>query len=142
MSLENDRGEEAMEFEYKKVDRQSDRADGGIEDAANAEAAESDDAGAQDEEAALDAGAEQLNIDIYQILRLMVGMVGEQAWIGLGLHPRAGSTELETRLSEARICIDTLKFIREQLEGNLQETEKRELDNLVSTLQMNYIRRA
>lgn len=81
-------------------------------------------------------------LDVYQVLRIFVGMLGEQAWINLGLHVRPGATDTEVRLTEARIAIDTLKFLRGQLDADLQDVEKRELDNLISSLQLNFVQKS
>jgi len=143
-----------MEFEYKKVDKRAKAEDASTEQAdveetdddeatpeqpRDTSAAEAED---QTEEAAAEAEApEGLHLDIYQILRLFVGMVSEQAWINLGIQLAPGEEETKVKLTEAKIAIDTLRFICQQLEDDLEEAEKRELDNLISTLQMNYIQR-
>ncbi len=163
MYADDQEDKDEMEFEYKKVDKRAEaeatppeQADGEAEaeeetaeaatDAqARAEPGEDSAAAepqAQAEQAAAEAeAAEGLHLDIYQTLRLFVGMVSEQAWINLGLQLGPGEQETEVKLPEAKIAIDTLRFIRQQLDDDLEEAEKRELDNLVSTLQMNYIQR-
>jgi hypothetical protein len=84
----------------------------------------------------------ELEVDVYGLLRLFVSMMAEQAWIHLGLQTAPGKTETEARLPEARVAIDTLQFLRQQLEQSLEDSEKRELDRMISTLQINYIQRA
>jgi hypothetical protein len=82
-----------------------------------------------------------LDVDVYGLLRLFVSMMAEQAWIHLGLQTAPDKTETEARLPEARVAIDTLQFLRQQLEQSLEDSEKRELDRMISTLQVNYIQR-
>ena len=81
-------------------------------------------------------------LSVYQVLRIFVGMLGEQAWINLGLRMAPGATETEVKLTEARISIDTLRFVRGQLDADLQDVEKRELDNLISSLQLNFVQKS
>jgi len=101
-------------------------ADGGPEPSADVEAEP------------LEPGA----LTVYQVLRIFVGMLSEQAWISLGLHMAPGATETEVKLTEARIAIDTLRFVRGQLDADLQDAEKRELDNLISSLQLNFVQKS
>lgn len=82
------------------------------------------------------------SLTVYQVLRIFVGMLSEQAWINLGLRMAPGATETEVKLTEARISIDTLRFVRGQLDADLQDVEKRELDNLISSLQLNFVQKS
>ena len=163
--------EDHLEFEYKKVDKRAGAADEASEPIAEAsgeepgeeevtdDAAEAagQDVGEEDvgedvaetdeapEQPATDAeadAAQAMMTDPYQLLRLMVGMLSEAAWANLGLHVSPGAAEAEVKLAEAKVAIDTLAFIRDQLQPTMDEGEKREMENLVSTLQMNYVRRA
>ena len=96
-------------------------------------------------EPSTDADAERLEpgaLSVYQVLRIFVGMLSEQAWINLGLRMAPGATETEIKLTEARISIDTLRFVRGQLDADLQDAEKRELDNLISSLQLNFVQKS
>ncbi|MFO7946741.1 MAG: DUF1844 domain-containing protein [Armatimonadota bacterium] len=166
MSADKNNDDE-MEFEYKTVDERTahkeaqEPADNDEAEAVQ-ESAESDDeqtAGAQPEneteaEAEADVppegdfdqqqAAEQMmaDMDIYTILRMMIGMVAEQAWINLGLRVAPGKEEAEMKLDEARVAIDTLQFIQKKMENELEDDEKRELESLVSTLQLNYVRKS
>ncbi len=99
------------------------------------------DMSSDEQEPAPDAEADAPDVDVYGLLRLFVSMMAEQAWINLGLQTAPGKTETEARLPEARVAIDTLQFLRQQLEQSLEDSEKRELDRMISTLQVNYIQR-
>ncbi len=97
------------------------------------------------EQPAADAEAEAaqaMMTDPYQLLRIMVGMFSEAAWVNLGLRVTPGAAEPEVKLAEAKLAIDTLVFVRDQLQAGMNDDEKREMENLISTLQMNYVRRA
>jgi len=171
MSLDDEKKDE-MEFEYSKVDERvkmdedetsEDVQEKATEDAPEAQRASEEapeeaaeetveetpaepDAAQTEIEEENEAAEEQVpeatSLDIYSILRLMVGMTAEQAWINLGIRLAPGEEDTQIKLTEARICIDTLQFIRQQLESNLKPEEKSELDALLSNLQMNYVQRA
>ncbi|MEN6545041.1 MAG: DUF1844 domain-containing protein [Armatimonadia bacterium] len=88
-------------------------------------------------------GAEpQMQFDTYGLLRLMLNMLAEQAWVEMGLRVPPGSTELKTDLKQARLAIDTLAYLKDALGDNLQVAEKRELDQLLATLRMNFVQRS
>ncbi len=143
---------EAAEPEAPESEEEPVAADAGEpqmtdEDAAAATEAEADvvEEATTDADAEGDAESEPLDmssLDVYQVLRIFIGMLSEQAWVSLGLHVRPGASDTEVRLTEARIAIDTLKFVSAQLADNLQDAEKRELDTLITTLQMNYVQKS
>lgn len=88
-------------------------------------------------------GAEpQMQFDTYGLLRLMLNMLAEQAWVEMGLRMAPGSTDLRTDLKQARLAIDTLAYLKDALAENLQAAEKRELDQLLATLRMNFVQRS
>jgi len=162
MHASDDRKDEELEFEYKKVDKRVklDEADAEptpqqaeSEDAASE--AETSEAPAEEEpsdeqsESATEEPQETavdeppvMHLSTYQVLRLFVGMLAEQAWINLGIQLAPGKEETEVKLSEAKIAIDTLQFVRKQLESDLADSEKREIDSLLSSLQINYVQRS
>ena len=132
---------EASVAEEAAEEEMSDDAAEAAEDASVEDAAETEEAPEPSADPEADA-AQGMMADPYQLLRLMVGMLSEAAWVNLGLHVTAGAVEPEVKLTEAKLAIDTLAFIRDQLQPSMDDEEKREMDNLVSTLQMNYVRRA
>lgn len=81
------------------------------------------------------------DIDVYSLLRMSVGMFVEQAWIHLGLRMAPNKTKIEQNLPQAKVAIDTVDFMIRQLEPDLDESEKRELDVVLANLRMNYVQR-
>lgn len=61
------------------------------------------------------------------------------AWYQMGKIVSPVTGKIERNLEEARVSIDLLAMLQEKTRGNLQEEEKKILDNTVYTLQMNYI---
>ena len=133
---------------YKKVDR---RVTADAETAAAAEAPPAEQPPAEvaaADQPAPDAATEQGasaeaaagNIGVYGILRFTVSLLSQQAWISLGLQAPPGQ-ETQTNLPEARVCIDTLSFVVEKLQPDLDEAEKKELQGLLANLRANYVTR-
>jgi hypothetical protein len=96
------------------------------------------------EETPAEAGPEMTMADltVYDTLRFMVNLLGQQAWIHLGLVMAPGKQEIEQDLTQARVAIDTLAAVAEQLQPDASEEEKRELESLLSNLRVNYVQRS
>lgn len=69
----------------------------------------------------------------------LVAMFQTLAYQQLGklINPITG--EVEGDLQQAKITIDMLAMLKKKTEGNLEEGEKKLIDNVVMELQMNYI---
>lgn len=69
----------------------------------------------------------------------LVMMLSSSAMQQLGklVNPLTGKTEV--RLDVAQVTIDMLAMLQEKTKGNLDKEESRMLNDLVSTLQMNYV---
>lgn len=81
-------------------------------------------------------------LNMYDLLRMMLGMCVQQAWIHLGIQLAPGAKELKMDLPQARLAIDTVAYIKEALAAQLQEAEKREIEQILATLRLNYVQRA
>ncbi len=85
---------------------------------------------------------EALQIDMHGLLRMMFGMCVEQAWVHLGLQLAPGAKETKTDLPQARLAIDTIAYVQQALAGTLSEAEKREVEQTLTTLRMNFVQRS
>lgn len=81
-------------------------------------------------------------VDTYGVLRLFLSMLIEQAWVQLGLRLAPGATETHTDLKQAKLAIDTLAYLKDALGENLLPDEKREVEQTLATLRLNYVQRA
>lgn len=72
------------------------------------------------------------------LLILFINTFHSRAWSNLGLIPNEAG-EIKKDLAEARIAIDACQKIMEVLQDLVDEKEKDVLNNLVSTLQLNYV---
>ena len=72
----------------------------------------------------------------------IVMMLGSSAMQQLGklMNPLSGKTEVS--LEGAQITIDMLAMLREKTKGNLDRDEDKMLNDLLSSLQLNYVETA
>jgi hypothetical protein len=154
MKMPEDREEEEQQESYHKVDQRVGREkEEPAEEPAEAPAEEprrpagppagEEEAAAEPEgdEAAEAPGEEAMQIDMYGLLRMMFGMCVEQAWVHLGLQLAPGAKETKADLPQARLAIDTIAYIKDGLGDNLQDAEKREVEQILTTLRMNFVQR-
>jgi hypothetical protein len=80
-------------------------------------------------------------IGVFGILRFTTSLLMQQAWIELGIQALPGM-EAQQNLPAARVAIDTLAFLVDKLQPDLDEAEKHELAAVVANLRVNYIQRA
>ena len=133
---DEDREEEEKET-YRKVDKRE-----WLREEPKEEAQEPPAGGPEAEEG---AGEQEIppevQLDTYGLLRMCVGMFAEQAWIHLGVRLAPGAKDTATDLPQAKLAIDTLAYLKEALGDNLGAEEKREVDQLLATLRLNFVQR-
>ena len=81
-------------------------------------------------------------LDVYDMLRFVVSLLTQQAWVSLGIQKAPGAEEVEQDLPQAKVAIDTLEFVIDKLAPDLEPQEEAELDSVLSNLQINYVKRA
>jgi hypothetical protein len=81
------------------------------------------------------------DIGVYGVLRFCVSLLIQQAWVALGIQAPPGG-ETRQNLPEDKVAIDVLAYLVGQLAPDLEAGEQREMDNLLATLRLNYVRRA
>lgn len=75
-------------------------------------------------------------------LRFAISLFADLAWINMGIRSNPATNETKTDLPQARLAIDALAALVQLTEGRLDPREVRELNNLLSTLRLNYVERA
>ena len=80
------------------------------------------------------------SLDTYTLLTLFVNILSSQAWQHMGLRVKAGTEEAEKDLERAKIAIDCVAFLIEKLQDHIQESEIKQLKNLLADLQINFVR--
>ncbi len=125
--------EEEKTHEFK--DKRRVNPDGTLKEEAQAES--------QKPETEEQAQAEDVPLpDVYDTLRFMLGMFVEQAWQFMGLHLPPGQKEPVVDFEQAKIAIDTIAYIADKLQPNLNEDERKALRGLIGDLQLNYVQKS
>ena len=77
--------------------------------------------------------------DIYTVLAMFLGELRSLAWLRMGLVANPGTGQIERDMAQAKIAIDTVAFLAQQLEPTVAAEERLPLRALVSDLQINYV---
>lgn len=80
------------------------------------------------------------SLDIYELMRLFVGILTVQAWQYLGLRVRTGTDRIEKDLERAKAAIDCITFLVDRLEPYATDQEKNEMRKGLADLQINFAR--
>jgi hypothetical protein len=130
---------------YTKVDKRTTHEKASQSEAPAQEAAteEAPPADSQEQPPAAEPAAEQpqtlADIGVNGILRFSTTLLVEQAWIALGIHAAPGK-ETAVNLPEARLAIDVLGYLIDKLGPDLDASEKREMEAVLTNLRMNFVR--
>lgn len=74
-------------------------------------------------------------------LLFSIGMFTDLSWIFLGIRANPSSGEAKADLAQARLTIDAVKALVTLAEGRLDAHHMRDLQNQLSSLQLNYVQR-
>lgn len=75
-------------------------------------------------------------------LRFAINLFADLAWINLGIRANPVSGEATTNIEQARLAIDAISALVRLTEGRFDPHEVRDLQNMLSTLQLNFVQRA
>lgn len=93
----------------------------------------------QPAEETADAREQVKAIDVYAALRLSVAQLTGVAWQMMGLQPDPFTNEVHKDMAQARIAIDAVAALVEQLKPHIQGQEARDYQNLLTDLRMNFV---
>ncbi|MHB9132768.1 MAG: DUF1844 domain-containing protein [Armatimonadota bacterium] len=74
-------------------------------------------------------------------LRFALGIFSDLAWINLGIRSNPATGETKTDFAQARLAIDAINALVPLTEGRFDGHEVRDLRNLLSSLQLNFVQR-
>lgn len=74
-------------------------------------------------------------------LLFSIGMFADLAWIYLGIRAHPANGETQADFAQARLAIDAVSALVQLTEGRLDSHHVRDLHNLLSSLQLNYVQR-
>ncbi|MFQ3549788.1 MAG: DUF1844 domain-containing protein [Armatimonadota bacterium] len=77
--------------------------------------------------------------NVYAVLQFVIGLLADQAWQLMGIRLAPGQKEVIKDLKQAKIAIDTIAFIADQLSSTLKSEEKTLIQAMLSDLQINYV---
>jgi len=68
-----------------------------------------------------------------------ISMLNGKAWEYLGLIMNPETKEINKDLEKAKIAIDTVAFLYDQIKNDLNLEDFKRIDNLLANLRMNYV---
>jgi len=103
----------------------------------DAQAAE---AGSMSEEERQRLLKEVLAPDLHVLIVGMVERLAEQAWMHMGFVANPATGSVEKDLTRAKLAIDCARALTDNVLPHIPEEDRRELRNLISNLQINFVR--
>ncbi len=79
--------------------------------------------------------------DVYQVLRVCIGLLIQQGWVHLGLQAYPGTTDISMDLAKAKVAIDSAAAVYEHLRPGAAPEEQRDLEMVLANLRVNFARR-
>lgn len=81
-------------------------------------------------------------IEVLEYLSVIVDQMASIAWAKLGLQPDPITGVMGLDLEQARTAIDAVSALAPILESNLSEEDKRQVQNVVRDLKLNYLNKS
>ncbi len=78
-------------------------------------------------------------VDTTSLLRWCVSLLAANAWQGMGLVPNPATQKVERNLDDARLAIDAVAALADQLRPRLPDAERRQLETLLTDLRLNFM---
>lgn len=85
------------------------------------------------------AGPDLPPMDVYTLLRSFIGILGANAWQWMGLVKNPMTGNMEKDLDQAKVAIDIIRTLVDQIDNKLDDGERRELRALISDMQINFV---
>ena len=79
-------------------------------------------------------------LDLYQLLDLFIVLLSEQAWRYMGLRVDPSTNEVKKDLVRAHVAIDCIISLVDKIESHLTSRDEDRLRNLITDLQINYVK--
>ncbi|NLL61369.1 MAG: DUF1844 domain-containing protein [Candidatus Atribacteria bacterium] len=73
------------------------------------------------------------------LLVWFIGILNSKAWEDLGLISDPDTGEVKQDFKRAKISIDSVEFLLNQIKDELESEDKKQIENLLANLRMNYV---
>ena len=77
--------------------------------------------------------------DVRSVLALFMGELRNLAWLRMGLVANPMTGQIEKDIAQAKIAIDTVSFLADQLDPHVAPEERLPLKAMVSDLRLNFV---
>ena len=81
-------------------------------------------------------------LDVPGALRFCLQMLQEVAWMKLGLVASPGSGKIDQDLPQAKVAIDAVGDLVGRLNAFAEESERRDLQTILSNLRINFVQKS
>lgn len=78
-------------------------------------------------------------VDVFEFLMVMVEQTSAIAWQKMGLQPDFVTGKIEKDIEQCKAAIDTTAALVTILEPKLDESDRRQVQNLVRDLRINFV---
>lgn len=85
---------------------------------------------------------EKQPLNVFGVLAVTVEQMASIAWQKMGLQPDFITGTIEKDMAQCKVAVDATAALAALLEPSLDETDRRQLQNLVRDLRMNYVEKA
>ena len=82
------------------------------------------------------------SLSVRDRLLMSIDILHQGSWIAMGLVADPASGQIKRELEQARIAIDCVGYLAAKVEPDLDDHTRRELKNLVSDLQINFVQQS
>ncbi|HYM91033.1 MAG TPA: DUF1844 domain-containing protein [bacterium] len=76
------------------------------------------------------------------LLTWVLSLLAAKAWEGMGLVPSPLTSKAEKNMDEARLAIDAYAAVFEVVRARIEEHPRREMENLLTTLRLNFVEKS
>lgn len=105
-----------------------------------------DSASGADSAEGADAGASQAvplaALTTTDLVHSFLSLLALKAWEGMGLVPNALTGKTQKNLDDARLSIDVYASVFEALRSRVDEGPRRDMENLLTTLRLNFVEKS
>lgn len=85
------------------------------------------------------SNGEKAPVNVYEFLAVMVDQVAAIAWQKMGLQPDFVTGKIEKDMTQCKAAVDAVAALAQIVDPQLDDNDKRQMQNLVRDLRMNFV---